>query len=57
MYRMIRIGVLTLGYFAGQRAAFYADQAAGLSELVLSFALPASLWEDEEATSRRIPDE
>ncbi len=36
--------VLALGYFAGKRNAFDADQAAGLSELALSFALPASLF-------------
>ena len=35
--------VLALGYFAGKRNAFDADQSAGLSKLVLSFALPASL--------------
>ena len=36
--------VLALGYFAGERNAFDADQAAGLSKLALSFALPASLF-------------
>ena len=36
--------VLALGYVAGRRNAFDADQAAGLSELALSFALPASLF-------------
>lgn len=36
--------VLALGYFAGQRNAFDSDQAAGLSKLALSFALPASLF-------------
>ena len=36
--------VLALGYFAGRRHAFDADQAAGLSKLALSFALPASLF-------------
>ena len=35
---------LSLGYFAGKRNAFDADQAAGLSKLALSFALPASLF-------------
>jgi len=35
--------VLALGYIAGKRNAFDADQAAGLSKLALSFALPASL--------------
>jgi len=36
--------VLALGYFAGKRNAFDADQAAGLSKLALGFALPASLF-------------
>src|ERR1700677_4528127 len=36
--------VLTLGYFAGKRNVFDSDQAAGLSKLALSFALPASLF-------------
>ena len=36
--------VLALGYFAGKRNAFDSDQAAGLSKLALSFALPASLF-------------
>ncbi|HTC62798.1 MAG TPA: AEC family transporter [Candidatus Saccharimonadales bacterium] len=36
--------VLALGYFAGKRNAFDADQAEGLSKLALSFALPASLF-------------
>jgi malonate transporter and related proteins len=36
--------VLALGYFAGKRNAFDTDQAAGLSKLALSFALPASLF-------------
>src|SRR5580700_6390780 len=36
--------VLALGYIAGKRRAFDADQAAGLSELALGFALPASLF-------------
>ena len=36
--------VLALGYFAGKRRAFDADQAAGLSELALGYALPASLF-------------
>ena len=35
--------VLVLGYFAGKRNAFDADQSAGLSKLALTFALPASL--------------
>src|ERR1700730_10942324 len=36
--------VLALGYFAGKRHSFDADQAAGLSKLALGFALPASLF-------------
>ena len=36
--------VLALGYFAGKRNAFDADQAAELSKLALGFALPASLF-------------
>ena len=36
--------VLALGYFAGKRNEFDADQAAGLSKLALGFALPASLF-------------
>jgi malonate transporter and related proteins len=36
--------VLALGYFAGKRNAFNADQAAGLSKLAISYALPASLF-------------
>ncbi|HXN20135.1 MAG TPA: AEC family transporter [Candidatus Binatus sp.] len=36
--------VLALGYFAGKRNAFDADQAEGLSKLALSFALPAYIF-------------
>jgi malonate transporter len=36
--------VLALGFFAGKRNAFDADQSAGLSKLALNFALPASLF-------------
>lgn len=36
--------VLALGYVAGKRNAFDSDQAAGLSKLAVSFALPASLF-------------
>jgi len=36
--------VLALGYLAGKRNTFNADQAAGFSKLALSFALPASLF-------------
>ena len=35
--------VLALGYAAGKRNAFSAEQAAGLSKLAITFALPASL--------------
>jgi len=36
--------VLALGYFAGKRNSFDADQAAGLSKLAVSYALPAALF-------------
>jgi malonate transporter and related proteins len=36
--------VLALGYLAGRRHIFDAEQAAGFSKLSLSFALPASLF-------------
>jgi predicted permease len=36
--------VLAIGYAAGKRNAFNADQSAGLSKLALTFALPASLF-------------
>lgn len=36
--------VLALGYFAGKRNTFDPDQAAGLSKLAMSFALPAALF-------------
>jgi predicted permease len=36
--------VLALSYAAGKRNAFNADQAAGLSKLAVSYALPASLF-------------
>jgi predicted permease len=36
--------VLALGYIAGKRNTFDADQSAGLSKLALTFALPASLF-------------
>jgi malonate transporter len=36
--------VLALGYAAGKRNTFDADQAAGLSKLALTFALPAALF-------------
>ena len=36
--------VLALGFFAGKRNAFDTDQAAGLSKLAVSYALPASLF-------------
>ena len=36
--------VLALGYLAGRRNTFDADQSAGLSKLALNFALPASLF-------------
>ena len=36
--------VLALGYVAGKRNSFDPDQAAGLSKLAVTFALPASLF-------------
>ena len=36
--------VLILGFLAGKRNSFDADQAAGLSKLAVSFALPATLF-------------
>jgi malonate transporter and related proteins len=36
--------VLALGYLAGKRNTFDAEQTAGFSKLALSFALPASLF-------------
>src|SRR5246500_934210 len=36
--------VLALGYLAGKRHTFDADQAAGFSKLALSFALPSALF-------------
>ena len=36
--------VLALGYVAGKRHTFNADQAAGFSKLALGFALPAALF-------------
>jgi predicted permease len=36
--------VLALGYVAGKRNAFDADQSVGLSKLALGFALPCSLF-------------
>lgn len=36
--------VLALGYIAGKRNAFDADQTAGLSKLAIGFALPAALF-------------
>ncbi len=46
--------VLALGYLAGKRNAFDADQAAGLSKLALSFALPASLFVGMTEISREL---
>src|SRR6202043_748405 len=36
--------VLAIGYLAGKRNTFDADQSAGLSKLALTFTLPASLF-------------
>jgi len=44
--------VLLLGYAAGRARAFGSDQVAGINELVLDFALPASLFVGTVSTSR-----
>jgi predicted permease len=44
--------VLLLGYAAGRAREFDSDQVAGLNELVLDFALPASLFVGTVSTSR-----
>jgi malonate transporter len=44
--------VLALGYAAGRAKRFDADQAAGLNELVLDYALPASLFVGTVRTPR-----
>ena len=46
--------VLALDCVAGKRNAFDADQAAGLSKLAVSFALPASLFVDMTEISRNL---
>ena len=44
--------VLLLGYAAGRARAFDSDQVAGINELVLDFALPASLFVGTVSTPR-----
>lgn len=44
--------VLLLGYVAGLAKKFDSDQVAGMNELVLDFALPASLFGGMFFTSR-----
>jgi malonate transporter len=44
--------VLVLGYAAGRAKRFDADQAAGLNDLVLGYALPASLFVGTVGTPR-----
>jgi malonate transporter and related proteins len=44
--------VLLLGYVAGRAKAFDKDQVAGINELVLGFALPASLFVGTITTPR-----
>ena len=44
--------VLLLGYAAGRARAFGSDKVAGINELVLDFALPASLFAGTVSTSR-----
>jgi malonate transporter and related proteins len=47
------IFVLLLGYAAGRAKNFDSDQVAGINELVLDFALPASLFVGTVSTPRR----
>jgi malonate transporter and related proteins len=44
--------VLSLGYFAGRTKQFNSEQASGLNELVLDYALPASLFVGASSTPR-----
>ena len=44
--------VLVLGYIAGRVKTFDSDQVAGISELVMDFALPAGLFVGTVQTSR-----
>jgi malonate transporter and related proteins len=44
--------VLLLGYAAGRAKAFDSDQVSGINELVLDFALPASLFVGTVSTPR-----
>jgi predicted permease len=44
--------VLLLGYAAGRARAFGSDQVAGINELVLDFAVPASLFVGTMSTPR-----
>jgi len=44
--------VLALGFLAGKRNSFDSDQAAGLSKLAVSFALPATLFVSMSAIPR-----
>ena len=44
--------VLALGFLAGKRNSFDSDQAAGLSNLAVSFALPATLFVSISAIPR-----
>lgn len=47
--------VLALGYLAGKRNTFDADQSAGFSKLALTFALPASLVRQHDRHSEGAP--
>ena len=44
--------VLALGYFAGRAKQFSRDQASGLNELVVDYALPAALFVGTSTASR-----
>jgi malonate transporter and related proteins len=44
--------VLALGYFAGRTKEFNSNQASGLNELVITYALPAALFVGASKTPR-----
>lgn len=46
--------VLALGYFAGRAKQFNGAQTSGLNDLVLDYALPASLFVGTSGTSRSV---
>ncbi|MBE9182264.1 AEC family transporter [Oculatella sp. LEGE 06141] len=46
--------VMGLGYFAGRMKQFSSTQTSGLNDLVLDYALPASLFVGTSGTSRGV---